>query len=89
MIRRRYDGRFDGNFIVIRGFRENRTYRYSHLSAPAPVRLGERVRTGQLVGRVGRSGNARSVGCHLHFEIRRDGRFIDPEPELRRWDRFS
>jgi len=53
------------------------------------VRLGERVYTGQLVGRVGRSGNARTIGCHLHFEIRRRGRWIDPEPRLRAWDRYS
>jgi murein DD-endopeptidase MepM/ murein hydrolase activator NlpD len=89
VIRRRFDGRLDGNFIVIRGFKENRTYRYSHLISPAPVSRGDHVSTGQLVGRVGKTGNARSVGCHLHFEIRRRGRFIDPEPELRRWDRFS
>ena len=89
VVRRRYNGRLDGNFIVIRGRDENQTYRYSHLIAPAPVSLGERVFTGQLVGRVGRSGNARTIGCHLHFEIRKNGRWIDPEPHLRRWDRFS
>ena len=89
VIRRRYHHRLDGNFIVIRGFKENRTYRYSHLIAPAPVRRGERVHTGQLVGRVGRTGNARSTPCHLHFEIRRGGRFVDPERQLRAWDRYS
>lgn len=89
VIRRRFNGRLDGNFIVIRGFRENHTYRYSHLASPAPVRRGDRVFTGQVVGRVGKTGNARSIGCHLHFEIRRGGRFVDPEPKLRRWDRYS
>ena len=89
VIRRNFNGRLDGNYIVIKGFKEDRTYRYSHLVAPAPVRKGERVFTGQIVGRVGRTGNARTIGCHLHFEIRRGGRFIDPERELRRWDKFS
>ena len=89
VIRRAYNGRLDGHYVVIRGFAENRTYRYSHLASAAPVRRGERVFTGQLVGRVGRTGNARTVGCHLHFEIRRGKRFIDPEPHLRRWDRYS
>ena len=89
VIRRAYNGRLDGHFIVIRGLAENRTYRYSHLASAAPVRRGERVFTGQLVGRVGRTGNARTIGCHLHFEIRQGKRFIDPEPHLRRWDRYS
>jgi murein DD-endopeptidase MepM/ murein hydrolase activator NlpD len=38
---------------------------------------------------VGRTGNARSTECHLHFEIRAGGEPIDPEPLLRRWDRYS
>ena len=89
VIRRTYNRRLDGHFVVIRGFAEDRTYRYSHLASAAPIRRGERVFTGQLVGRVGRTGNARTVGCHLHFEIRRGKRFIDPERHLRRWDRYS
>ena len=89
VIRRRFHPRLDGNFVVIRGFKENRTYRYSHLRSPSPLRRGDRVQTGQLVGRVGRTGNARTIGCHLHFELRKGGRFIDPEPHLRRWDRVS
>ena len=39
---------------------------------------------------MGRTGNAASTPCHLHFEIRtRGGRFLDPEPFLQAWDRFS
>jgi murein DD-endopeptidase MepM/ murein hydrolase activator NlpD len=47
------------------------------------------VRTGQRLGGVGRTGNARTVGCHLHFEMHVHGKPVDPEPALRRWDRFS
>ncbi len=54
---------------------------------PSEVDDGERVRTGQDVGRIGQTGNAASTPCHLHFEIRVDGRPIDPEPPLRDWDR--
>lgn len=44
--------------------------RENHVSA------GERVRQGDVIGRAGRSGNA--SGVHLHFEIRRKGRALDP-----------
>ena len=42
-----------------------------------------------MIGRVGATGNARSVGCHLHFEMRGPGGPFDPLPQLRRWDRWS
>lgn len=89
VVRRAYNPRLDGNYVVIAGLKANRTYRYSHLPRPTPLRRGDRVRTGQLVGNVGKSGNAASTPCHLHFEIRRGGRPIDPEPALRSWDRYS
>ena len=41
------------------------------------------------IGVVGATGNARTVGCHLHFEIHSRGRPIDPEPALHAWDHWS
>jgi murein DD-endopeptidase MepM/ murein hydrolase activator NlpD len=79
----------DGNFVVINGRKTGRTYRYAHMQEPASVQDGERVRTREPIGKVGKTGNAATVGCHLHFEIRVKGRPIDPEPELRRWDNWS
>jgi murein DD-endopeptidase MepM/ murein hydrolase activator NlpD len=52
---------------------------YAHLSS-IQVREGERVDAGQTIGLSGHSGNAR--GPHLHFEIWRNGREIDPVPFL-------
>ena len=82
-----YDPVLYGNYLLIQGQGEQRSYFYSHLIRPAAVRRGDRVWAGQRVGAVGKTGNARTVGCHLHFEIHRQGRPIDPEPLLRRWDR--
>lgn len=90
VITRRFDGALDGHYVIVKGRKEGRTtYRYSHLPQASALRVGDRVRTGEPVGKVGKSGNAASVGCHLHFELRRGGRFIDPEPHLRAWDAVS
>jgi murein DD-endopeptidase MepM/ murein hydrolase activator NlpD len=48
---------------------------YAHLSRIG-VRVGQRVTTGQRVGRVGASG--RATGPHLHFEVRLRGAAVDP-----------
>lgn len=89
VLRRGYDPVLYGNYLLIHGEGEDRSYFYAHMPRPALVRRGERVWTGERVGSVGETGNARAVGCHLHFEIHVHGRPIDPEPYLRRWDRYS
>jgi murein DD-endopeptidase MepM/ murein hydrolase activator NlpD len=43
-------------------------YGYAHFLHPASIHEGERVRTGDEIGLIGKTGNARSVGCMLHFE---------------------
>ena len=50
---------------------------YAHNSRNL-VRRGQRVRQGDVIGHVGRSGNA--TGYHVHFEFRRHGRPVDPTP---------
>jgi murein DD-endopeptidase MepM/ murein hydrolase activator NlpD len=53
--------------------------RYGHLSQ-IMVRPGERVRRGQVIGLMGSTG--RSTGSHLHYEVRIDGRAVNPLPFL-------
>ena len=65
-----------GKYIKIR---HNGTYStaYAHLNGFARgVRQGKRVRQGQVIGYVGSTG--RSTGPHLHYEIHREGRKINP-----------
>lgn len=54
---------------------------YAHLSN-LDVRTGDSVSPGQVLGRSGSSGNA--SGPHLHFEVWRWGRPVDPVPLLGR-----
>jgi murein DD-endopeptidase MepM/ murein hydrolase activator NlpD len=50
---------------------------YCHLSRfAAGLQLGQKVARKQLVGYVGQTG--RVTGPHLHFAVKRDGKFIDP-----------
>lgn len=54
---------------------------FCHLSEAA-VAEGEAVVPGELIGRIGATGFA--TGPHLHFEVHRNGRAVDPAAWLRR-----
>jgi murein DD-endopeptidase MepM/ murein hydrolase activator NlpD len=54
--------------------------RYGHLSA-IDVKVGQMVRIGQTIGRLGSTG--RSTGPHLHYETRTEGEAVDPQKFLR------
>ena len=52
---------------------------YAHLQDVA-VKDHQRIRQGDLIGTVGKTGNARhpSITPHVHFEVLRDGTPVDP-----------
>lgn len=60
--------------------------RYGHLSA-IEVRVGDHVRIGHVLGRIGSTG--RSTGPHLHYETRVDGDAVDPEKFLRAGEKLG
>jgi murein DD-endopeptidase MepM/ murein hydrolase activator NlpD len=55
--------------------------RYAHANnEDVLVSVGQQVAAGQQLTRVGTYGD--STGCHLHFEIQQDDKFVDPAPVL-------
>lgn len=69
-------GRMGGCGIAVRLSHGNGlSTRYCHMSRMA-VNSGQQVRRGQVIGYVGSTGL--STGAHLHYEMYRNGRAVDP-----------
>lgn len=77
-------GRFGGygNLVELEHGRGIQT-RYGHMSSLL-VMSGTRVKRGQLIGLMGSTG--RSTGNHLHYEVRLEGRAVNPMPFLQTSD---
>jgi len=72
------NSRGSGNFIEVY-HKKGMVTVYAHLDT-IKVRLFQRVRQGEVIGTVGKTGNAnyKNMQAHLHFEIIQDGRRQDP-----------
>lgn len=71
-----------GNYTQIQSA-DGSMYGYGHQNSIA-VRAGQKVATGQLIGRMGSTG--KSTGPHLHFQIGRNGKWFNPRdvmPQLK------
>lgn len=62
-----------GNYIVVEY--GNIKTKYAQL-ATTNVKKGQEVEAKQLIGTVGKTGNA--TGAHLHYEVMIDGEYVDP-----------
>jgi murein DD-endopeptidase MepM/ murein hydrolase activator NlpD len=82
-----------GYYVVVDGYKSKFDYVYMHLQERSPFRTGDKLRPGQMLGRVGDTGNAQ--GCHLHYEMWSapgwydGGNPLDPYRFLKAWDAWS
>ena len=67
-----------GQLVILAHHRGVTTY-YAHLSRILVV-VGQRLSEGDMLGRVGHTGNA--TGPHLHFEVRLRSASVDAQPAL-------
>ena len=73
-----------GNFILINHGGGISTG-YAHIAnGKTFVKIGEQVSTGTHIADVGTTGG--STGCHLHFEVRENGKATDAVPYMRRME---
>jgi len=67
-----------GNCIIIDHGNGFETY-YGHLSKIS-VKQGQKVTAGDIIGKIGSTG--RSTGPHLHYEVHRNGKIVNPKSYL-------
>lgn len=68
-----------GNYIKIK-VADGAIMVYYHLKSKPAFKVGDKIEKGQIVGRMGKTGNV--TGAHLHWGIQKNGKWIDPEPYL-------
>ena len=78
--------RLGGNTVWVAG-KPSTLYYYAHLEGfRAGLRVGDHVAAGDVIGRVGNTGNARTTPPHLHFGMYPAARAfwpVDPTPMLK------
>jgi murein DD-endopeptidase MepM/ murein hydrolase activator NlpD len=67
----------DPAWIVIIAHSSSLTTWYAHLQARYPVRAGQVVSKGQVIGYEGNTGH--STGAHLHWMVELNGTFVNPK----------
>ncbi|MCY7418951.1 MAG: M23 family metallopeptidase [Chloroflexi bacterium] len=74
-------GAGDRSFMVVVAHWDGHVTLYGHLLPTEHVWVGQWVGQGEKIGLVGNTG--RSTGSHLHWEVTRGGRTVDPESVIR------
>ena len=67
----------DPAFIVVVAHSKGLSTWYAHLQSRYPVRAGQTVKKGQVIGYEGNTGH--STGAHLHWMVEFNGEFVNPD----------
>jgi murein DD-endopeptidase MepM/ murein hydrolase activator NlpD len=78
------DDRYQYGMMVEINHGNGFTTRYGHCKALS-VKPGDIIKKGQVIGTVGSTG--RSTGPHVHFEVHKNGRVVDPAAYIHRASR--
>lgn len=81
---RREDSQF-GRFVILR-HKEGLETLYGHMLR-STVEPGQKVKRGQLIGYVGRTG--RATAPHVHYGVRQNGHWVNPLPFILEGQDFS
>ena len=73
------ENRLGGKVVFVRPRGVNISLYYAHLDSQL-VQAGQEVNTGDIIGLIGNTGNARTTPAHLHFGIYASGGALDPWP---------
>ncbi len=76
-INRVEETKLGGKVIFLRPHNQDYTLYYAHLDEQQ-VKPGQQVKAGDIIGLMGKTGNAATTSPHLHFGIYAMGRAIDP-----------
>lgn len=71
---------------------EGFTVLYQHKKYSCPLNVGGIYSAGQIVGIMGDSRSKNAIprmAAHLHFELRKDGKPIDPEPYIKNLEEYE
>ncbi len=77
------ENKLGGKVVFLTPDQKNYTLYYAHLDEQL-VQPGQRVKTGDTIGLVGNTGNAKTTAPHLHFGIYTGSGAIDPLPFVNR-----
>ncbi len=69
-----------GNWIKVES--NGIVYYYAHMNQRSHLQTGASVNSGTLLGYVGNSGSASGTKPHVHFEMRKDGKWVNPYNHL-------
>lgn len=78
---------YHGNYVELDHGNNVRTVYYHMAKGTVPVKVGQTVKAGTVLGYMGSTGD--STGNHLHFGIKINGSWVDPRPYLEGTKSFS